>query len=109
MSSEDQDQVEGWYLDPFRLHEQRWFSDGRPTRLVRDGGVEGNDPPPSMQVPHPPEEIPEDESGGPDDLKRAGDVEEDKDDPEAGLIPNERLRYYDAAMEAAESTFGIGH
>jgi len=29
---------EGWYSDPYRLHEHRWFSDGKPTALVRDGG-----------------------------------------------------------------------
>lgn len=26
----------GWFVDPFGAHEARWFSDGRPTRLVRD-------------------------------------------------------------------------
>ena len=37
---------EGWYTDPFRLHEQRWFSDGTPTYLVRDGGKTSKDAPP---------------------------------------------------------------
>ncbi len=37
---------EGWYLDPFHLHEARWISDRVPTALVRDGGVEDQDPPP---------------------------------------------------------------
>jgi hypothetical protein len=37
---------EGWYTDPFRLHERRWFSDGSPTELVGDGGIEATDPPP---------------------------------------------------------------
>jgi hypothetical protein len=39
--------AEGWYRDPYGLHEDRWFSDGRPTKLVRDGGVEASDEPPS--------------------------------------------------------------
>ena len=39
--------AQGWYKDPFRRHTARWFSDGRPTSLVRDEGVESNDPPPN--------------------------------------------------------------
>jgi hypothetical protein len=39
--------AEGWYQDPFKLHVDRWFSDGRPTALVRDGEQEANDPPPA--------------------------------------------------------------
>ena len=27
--------AEGWHEDPFAVHEARWFSDGRPTALVR--------------------------------------------------------------------------
>lgn len=34
---------EGWYSDPFGLHEARWLSDGHPTKLVRDHGVESYD------------------------------------------------------------------
>jgi hypothetical protein len=37
---------QGWYADPFRVHEARYFSAGRPTRLVRDGTVECFDEPP---------------------------------------------------------------
>jgi hypothetical protein len=29
---------EGWYEDPARRHQYRWFSDGTPTDLVRNGG-----------------------------------------------------------------------
>jgi len=39
---------EGWYTDPFRLHEHRWFSDGTPTYLVRDGGRTSKDAPPEV-------------------------------------------------------------
>ena len=38
--------AQGWYVDPYRQHEARWFSDGTPTALVRDGGVESRDDPP---------------------------------------------------------------
>ena len=34
---------EGWYSDPYRVHEQRWFSDGTPTILVRDRGTTSKD------------------------------------------------------------------
>ena len=39
--------IEGWYRDPFKIHEARWFSDGTPTSLVRDAGVESRHEPPS--------------------------------------------------------------
>ena len=39
--------AEGWYQDPYGLHTDRWFSDGQPTDLVRDGKVESRDAPPS--------------------------------------------------------------
>jgi hypothetical protein len=38
---------EGWYQDPYGLHTDRWISDGRPTNLVRDDGVESYDAPPA--------------------------------------------------------------
>lgn len=39
--------LQGWAGDPFGLHESRYFSDGRPTKLVMDAGVESYDEPPS--------------------------------------------------------------
>ena len=40
--------AQGWYRDPYGIHGDRWFSDGRATRLVRDMDVESyDDPPPS--------------------------------------------------------------
>jgi hypothetical protein len=44
---------QGWYIDPFGVHEQRWFSQGRPTDLVRNGKAETKDPPPDGPVPQP--------------------------------------------------------
>ncbi len=38
---------QGWFSDPYLLHKARWFSDGSPTALVRDDGVESTDPPPT--------------------------------------------------------------
>jgi hypothetical protein len=38
--------LQGWHADPFGLHEMRYFSVGRPTKLVRDGRLESYDEPP---------------------------------------------------------------
>jgi hypothetical protein len=38
---------QGWYHDPYGVHEERYFSDGQPTKLVCDCGIESYDPPPS--------------------------------------------------------------
>jgi hypothetical protein len=63
--------AEGWYRDPYLAHEDRWFSAGQPTQLVRDSGVEANDPPP----PGPPMaglvEVPHTEPSYGEDLRRA--------------------------------------
>jgi hypothetical protein len=39
---------QGWFSDPFGQHMARWFSDGNPTALVRDEGVESHDPAPDL-------------------------------------------------------------
>jgi hypothetical protein len=67
--------AEGWYRDPFGIHEDRWISEGRPTKLVRDGGVEATDAPPSQQFPGELVPIPEPETSSPDDLRRADEAE----------------------------------
>jgi len=64
---------EGWYTDPYRLHEARWFSDGTPTALVRDAGVTSKDPPPDTPYLVPPEPIPEKATSTANDLRRADD------------------------------------
>ena len=48
---------EGWYTDPYRLHERRWFSGGSPTKLVSNRGIETTDPPPNAQFVEPPKPI----------------------------------------------------
>ncbi len=64
---------EGWFKDPYELHQDRWFSDGTPTQLVRDGAVESTDPPPG-QPPRRPLISSDEDSGasGPEDTLRAG-------------------------------------
>jgi hypothetical protein len=49
------DVLSGWQPDPYGIHEQRFFSDdGKPTRLVSDGGVKSHDLPPTVTTPHAP-------------------------------------------------------
>jgi hypothetical protein len=43
--------AQGWYRDPYGLHEDRYFSQGRPTKLVRDGERESYDEPPDRPLP----------------------------------------------------------
>jgi hypothetical protein len=67
---------EGWFTDPYGLHEARWLSGGRPTKLVRDGDVESyEDPPdgPPTSTPVRLEADPEASNGG--DLHRADEAE----------------------------------
>ena len=57
---------EGWFTDPFDLHEARWMSDGKPTKLVRDGDEESYDSPPDevwARLPEPIKAAPPQEGG----------------------------------------------
>jgi hypothetical protein len=47
------EEPQGWFEDPFRLHDARYFSAGRPTKLVRDGDIESYDEPPDGDIPAP--------------------------------------------------------
>ena len=73
-------EIEGWFHDPFERHQHRWFSAGTPTALVRDDGVESQDPPPAGAVTGPlvPVEDASNEATGGDDLRRA-DAAESRD------------------------------
>jgi len=86
--------AEGWYQDPYKLHQDRWFSDGTPTALVRDGEVEAQDPPPAGERPDGPyvPSMAHGPASGPDDLRRA-------DDAETGAGPDEP-DYAETATEA---------
>jgi curved DNA-binding protein CbpA len=55
--------AQGWYRDPYGLHEDRYFSQGRPTKLVRDGERECFDLPPDQPLPEA-ELIPAGQPGG---------------------------------------------
>jgi hypothetical protein len=46
--------AQGWCRDPYGIHGERWYSDGEPTSLVRDGGVESRDAPPPGEPSAPP-------------------------------------------------------
>jgi len=43
--------AQGWYRDPYEIHEDRYLSAGTPTKLVRDNGQESYDPPPDRPLP----------------------------------------------------------
>ncbi|MGO8869931.1 MAG: hypothetical protein ACLQPH_00750 [Acidimicrobiales bacterium] len=68
-------QAEGWYKDPFGLHEARWFSVGAPTALVRDGASESTDPPPDTPLAGPPEPLDATPDHDGSDLRRADEAE----------------------------------
>jgi hypothetical protein len=68
-----QQREEGWYTDPYRLHEARWFSDGEPTKLVRDGAEESYDPPPITAPLDKPERCAAETASHGEDLHRADD------------------------------------
>ena len=78
-------EAEGWYEDPFRRHQHRWISKGSPTALVRDGGVEAQDPPPESFVADRMVPALPSPSLAPnrDDLRRVGDKDSGVYDPNA--------------------------
>ncbi len=68
--------AEGWYDDPYRIHQHRWFSAGTPTGLVRDDGIEAEDPAPTEPFDGPPVRAAEESAAIADgsDLRRADDA-----------------------------------
>jgi len=89
---------EGWYTDPFGLHEARWMSDGQATNLVRDKEVESHDPPPDEPFKQVPQPIEAPESAGPDDLLRADSAQTGE-----GYDSSKAVR---AALDAFDQTGG---
>ncbi|MGA8727083.1 MAG: hypothetical protein WB565_18775 [Acidimicrobiales bacterium] len=67
--------AEGWYKDPYGEHEARWFSNGTPTSLVRDGSVESRHEPPERSVDGPLERVEPSQTRTGGDLRRADDAE----------------------------------
>jgi hypothetical protein len=43
--------LDGWHPDPYGTHHERFFKQGEPTPLVRDGGVGSYDEPPASLTP----------------------------------------------------------
>ena len=74
---------EGWYVDPYGVHEARWISAGTPTALVRDGDVETQDPPPNTPYVGQLAELPKKMPAEADDLLRADDADSQTFDPES--------------------------
>jgi hypothetical protein len=64
-------ELQGWCTDPYELHDARYFSAGRPTKLVRDSGEESYDPPPDGAPIGRSELIEEMDEGDASDLQRA--------------------------------------
>ena len=75
-SGEPERPPQGWFVDPFGVHDARWFSQGSATALVRDGRTESQDPPPDRLVSGPLLPARPAPGGGRpgDDLLRAVDV-----------------------------------
>ncbi|HUA40264.1 MAG TPA: hypothetical protein VMA32_01770 [Streptosporangiaceae bacterium] len=48
-------EIQGWYSDPYGVHEDRYFSAGRATKLIRDAGQESYHEPPAQ--PYDPAEL----------------------------------------------------
>jgi hypothetical protein len=95
----DSDQgIEGWYEDPYHAHQHRWFSAGRPTSLVRNGGIESKDAPPDTPPTEPLTRATTDaapSNGG--DLRRVGDATSGSCDP---------ITSWDVAIDAVDA-FGL--
>ena len=80
--------VEGWYTDPYEIHEARWMSAGTPTALVRDGNVEDHDPAPDGPFKVTPVILGDDPKANDGaDLRRADDAER-----EAAYDPDKAAR-----------------
>lgn len=78
------EQAEGWFRDPYQIHEDRWMSAGLPTKLVRDDGHESYDPPPDWPPPEG-DLVPAEQAAGNAtdgfDLRRADDANSGPYDP----------------------------
>lgn len=66
--------LEGWCTDPYGRHEARWMSDSKPTKLVRDAGVESYDEPPDEPPKRVAERIQDEAKSDGKDLRRADDA-----------------------------------
>jgi len=83
-------EAEGWYHDPYERHEERWYSNGKPTALVRDAHVESKDPAPSDLPPTGTLVRSEGDpsAAGTDDLRRADDAGRGATNADYGNTPS---------------------
>ena len=89
---------EGWCTDPFGRHEARWMSQGTPTDLVRDGGVEGRDRAPDEPFTTAPQRIEATAAGDGAHLARADDAQRH--------APFDPVRAVRAGQDAVNRTSG---
>jgi hypothetical protein len=88
MNRHTEENLEGWFSDPYGRHETRWLSGGKPTRLVRDCEVEGYDDQPDEPPTRSPVRIHnENVTTDSHDLRRADDAQR-----EAEYEPGKALR-----------------
>ena len=86
---------EGWYTDPFGLHEARWMSDGKPTGLVRDGVVEATEAVPDGPPTATPQRL----------VAEGADGLATSDVLQANKTTEKPPNYQDAAEESIDSSF----
>jgi hypothetical protein len=76
--------AQGWYRDPYCIHQDRYFSAGTATKLVRDGGREAYDAPPDRPPPGGdlvPADEPGEETQDGTSMRRADDASTEPYDP----------------------------
>jgi hypothetical protein len=94
-------EAEGWYRDPYGIHDARWISGGRPTNLVRDDGIETRDEPPPLPITEPLVESTDmHPRPGEGDVRRA-------DDGATGSKPFSRQALVDAVSDDADAHLHI--
>ena len=79
-------EAEGWYQDPFRRHQARWFSAGTPTALVSDHGAESHDAPPDTPITEALVPLAESEEDGTDLLRSDAEPADRIFDPNAAWV-----------------------
>jgi hypothetical protein len=77
-----EEREEVWFTDPYGRHEARWLSDGKPTKLVRDNGVESYKDPPNESPSREPIPIVGESHLGNVDMRRADDADNATFDPD---------------------------
>ena len=96
------EQAQGWMADPYGLHQERYYSQGQPTQLVRDHGQESHDPVPTatFRGPRGPQDRPQAPPGR-QQQPLATRMSAPVAGPPAGWLPDsanpDQLRYWDGS------------